>query len=116
MTRPARSERGAATLLVLSAVGTLLFVGVALAGVAALMLTQRTAQAAADLAALAAATALVGGEDACAAAAQVAAANAAALTGCDLDGQEARVRATVTGPRLAGRRVEVMAEARAGPS
>lgn len=116
MSRRARCQRGAATLLVLSGAAVLLFVGVALAGVAALVLAQRTAQAAADLAALAAATALAGGDDPCRAAARVATANAAALAGCDLEGQEVRVRARVWGPRLAGRRVEVTAEARAGPA
>jgi secretion/DNA translocation related TadE-like protein len=111
----ARSERGAATLLAVTAAAVLLFVGVALAGVAAIVLAQRTAQAAADLAALAAAASAVEGGDACVAAAEIAAANAAALVGCAVAGQDVRVAVRVPGPRLAGRRIEVTAEARAGP-
>lgn len=113
--RPRRSEGGAATLLVVAFAGVLLFAGVALAGVAAIVLAQRTAQAAADLAALAAATTLAEGGDACAAAAEVAAANAAVVDGCAVTGQDTRVSVRVPGPRLVGRRIEVTAEARAGP-
>ncbi|QIK74624.1 pilus assembly protein TadG-related protein [Nocardioides piscis] len=55
------AERGAATVLVLVVAGILMFVGLALAGAASLVVTQRRAQAAADLAALAGAGAAVSG-------------------------------------------------------
>ncbi len=114
--RQSAGERGAATLLVVSAAGLLLFVGLALSGVTALVVAQRRAQAAADLAALAGATAAAQGRDACVAASDTARANDAVLVSClDADGDvrvEVRVRAS--GP--AGRTLDVVAEARAGPS
>ena len=112
----AADERGAATLLVLALSGLLMFVGLALAGVAAIVLTQRSAQAAADLAALAGASAAVAGEDACVAAADVAAANEAALASCELTGTVVTIAVRVDGPRLVGRRYDVTAQARAGPA
>lgn len=112
----AADERGAATLLVLALSGLLLFVGLALAGVAAIVLTQRSAQAAADLAALAGASAAVAGADACAAAGDIAAANGAALARCELTGTVVTIAVRVDGPRLVARRYDVTAEARAGPA
>jgi secretion/DNA translocation related TadE-like protein len=109
-------ERGAATLLVLALSGLLMFVGLALAGVAAIVLTQRSAQAAADLAALAGASAAVAGEDACAAAGDIAAANGAALASCELTGTVVTIAVRVDGPRLVARRHDVTAQARAGPA
>ncbi len=111
-----RGERGAATLIVLAMSGLLMFVGLALAGVAAIVLTQRSAQAAADLAALAGASAAVSGGDACAAAGEIAEANGAALADCELTGVVVTVAVQVDGPRLADRRYDVTAEARAGPA
>lgn len=120
MSRHARpldaGERGAATLVVLALSGLLMFVGLALAGVAAIVLTQRSAQAAADLAALAGATAAVSGADACAAAAEIASANGAVLARCELVGLAVTVGVSVQGPRLVDRRYDVTAEARAGPA
>lgn len=109
-------ERGAATLLVLAVSGLLMFVGLALSGVAAIVLTQRSAQSAADLAALAGASAAVSGEDACVAAGDIAAANGGSLTSCALAGVVVTIAVTVEGPRLGDRRYDVTAEARAGPS
>lgn len=112
----AAEERGAATLIVLALSGLLLFVGLAMAGVAAIVLTQRSAQAAADLAALAGASAAVAGADACAAAGDFAAANGAALARCELTGTVVTIAVRVDGPRLVARRYDVTAEARAGPA
>ena len=109
-------EQGAATLIVLALSGLLMFLGLALSGVAAIVLTQRSAQAAADLVALAGASSAVTGADACAAAADIAAANGAALAGCELTGTIVTVAVRVDGPRLVGRRYDVTAEARAGPA
>lgn len=108
-------ERGAATLIVIAVSGLLMFIGLALSGVAAIVLTQRTAQAAADLAALAGASAAGSGADACAAAGEIAEANGAALARCELAGPVVTVAARVEGPRLLTRRYDVTAEARAGP-
>jgi secretion/DNA translocation related TadE-like protein len=107
-----RSERGSASLLVVSMTAVLLFVGVALAGVAGIVRAHRSAQAAADLAALAAAAP---GGSGCATAAAVARANGAVLVSCALAGQEARVSVRAPGPVLVGRQVGLTAEARAGP-
>jgi len=112
----AADERGAATLIVLALSGLVLFVGLALAGAAAIVLTQRAAQAAADLAALAGASAAVAGADACAAAGDIAAANGAALARCELTGAVVTIAVRVEGPRLVARRYDVTAEARAGPA
>ena len=108
-----RAERGPASLLVVSMTAVLLFVGIALAGVAGIVRAHRSAQAAADLAALAAAS--PGGRG-CPAAAAVAEANRAVLVTCAVTGPEARVVVRADGPSLAGRQVELMAEARAGPA
>ncbi|WP_107704446.1 Rv3654c family TadE-like protein [Nocardioides allogilvus] len=120
MNGPARSrpgdERGAATVVVLAVSGLLMFVGLGLSGVAAIVVTQRSAQAAADLAALAGASAAVAGADACAAAGRIAADNGAALAACRLTGRVVTVAVRVDGPRLVDRRYDVTAEARAGPA
>jgi secretion/DNA translocation related TadE-like protein len=109
-------ERGAATLIVLALSGLLMFVGLALSGVAAIVLTQRSAQAAADLAALAGASAAVAGADACTAAGDIAAANGAALARCELAGTVVTIAVRVDGPLLGTRRYDVTAQARAGPA
>ena len=111
-----RGEEGAATVLVLAMVGVLTFVTVGLAAGAGLVRAQREAQSAADLAALAAASAHLKGDDGCAAAASVAAANGARLAACDPGADDVRISVEVAGPRWVGRRVAVRAEARAGPA
>lgn len=114
---PTRSfERGSATVLVLAASGLVMFVGLALAGVAAIVLVHRSAQAAADLAALAAASAATSGGDACAAADLSAEANAASVSSCTRVGTVVTVTVRVAGPRLLGRDYDAIAEARAGPA
>ena len=114
MKRPGRSrgEDGGATVLVVATAGVLMFVMVGLAAVGGLVTAQRRAQAAADLAALAAAGAV--DADACSEGLRVARANAAVLDGCVVDGSEVRVTVSVAGPALPGRDVRVRAEARAG--
>ena len=109
-------ERGAATLIVLALSGMLMFVGLALTGVAAIVLTQRSAQAAADLAALAGASAAVAGADACAVAGDIAAANGAVLAQCEVSATVVTIAVHLDGPRLADRRYGVTAQARAGPA
>lgn len=108
-------ERGAATVLVVAMAAVLCFVTVGLAAAGGLVVAQRRAQAAADLASLAAAGALSDHGSGCDAAASVAERNRATLVSCVVDGQEATVTVIVPGPRWPGRRVEVTAQARAGP-
>ena len=110
-----RDQRGSATLLAVSFLGVLLLVGAALGVVAAMVWSHRVAQSAADLAALAGATRLQQGADACAAASGAAADNGAELVSCVVQGREVVVAVTVTGPRWLGQRGDLSARARAGP-
>lgn len=109
-------ESGSATLFIVAVTGLVMFVGLGLSGVATIVLTQRSAQAAADLAALAGASAALSGAEACAAAAAIAEANAATLDDCRLAALVVTVAVTTRGPRLLERRYDVTAEARAGPA
>ena len=113
---PGRSERGAATLLVLAMGGVLTLLGASLAVVMAMVVAHRTAQSAADLAALAGAQAAQAGADACATAARVAAADAAELTGCSVAGATVDVEVRVAGPRWLGEAADLEARSRAGPA
>ena len=110
-----RGDRGAASVLTLALAGVLLLLGAALGVVAALVVAHRTAQSAADLAALAGAQSVADGADGCAVAARLAAANGAEVRACVVSGREVRVRVVVTGPRWLGQRADLEAEARAGP-
>ncbi|MEJ7833106.1 MAG: Rv3654c family TadE-like protein [Nocardioides sp.] len=109
------SERGASTLFAVACLSLLLLLGAALGVVAAMVTAHRTAQAAADLSAVAAASALARGGDACGAGAEIAAANGASLTSCDVEGRDARVAVVVRGPRWLGQTGDLTAQARAGP-
>lgn len=111
-----RPERGAATVLAVSFLGVLLLVGSALAVVAGLVVAHRTAQSAADLAALAGAAAIVDGADPCPPAARLAAHNGARLVGCSVTSREVTVEVTVPGPRWLGQSHDLTAQARAGPA
>lgn len=109
-------ERGSVTLFATACVGVLLLLGAALGVVAAMVHAHRVAQSAADLAALAAASAIGSGDDPCAAGGRTADANGARLTSCVIAGREARVQVVVTGPHWLGQRADLAAEARAGPA
>lgn len=109
-------EHGSATLLVVACAGVLLFVGCALAVVSAVFVAHRTAQAAADLAALAAAETLRTGGDACQVAEEVAVANGAVVASCVTEGLVAAVVTTVTGPHWLGWHGDPRGRARAGPA
>ncbi|MDN4161434.1 Rv3654c family TadE-like protein [Nocardioides abyssi] len=116
--RRPRAETGSVTLFAVGCLALLLLVGSALGVVAAMVRAHRSAQAAADLAALAGATSVGPGGPAggpCAAAADVAQRNGATLLACTLDGRDVRVRAEVAGPRWLGQVADLAAEARAGP-
>ncbi len=109
-------QRGSATLLATAMIGLLLLVAGALGVVGALVHAHRVAQAAADLAALAGASAPGRGEDPCTAAGTVAEANGASLDTCTVSGLDVRVHVTVTGPRWLDQTADLSAEARAGPA
>ncbi|WP_110180582.1 Rv3654c family TadE-like protein [Nocardioides solisilvae] len=115
MTRRARSERGAATVLVVAGAGVLLLVAGAVAGVVGLVHAHRTAQAAADLAALAGATEQLAGGDGCGRAGVLAEANGAALVRCRATAAWLEVEVEVAPPAVLGTIGTLRAVARAGP-
>jgi secretion/DNA translocation related TadE-like protein len=110
-----RSEAGAATLLAVAMAGVLLMVGAALAVVGAMVVAHRQAQASADLAALAGATAAARGEDPCQAARVVARLNGGTLVACAVDESGVTVQVRVLGPHWLGQESDLEARARAGP-
>lgn len=113
---PRRGEAGAGTVLGLLMCGVLVVVALTAAGLTSVVLTHRVAQAGADLAALAGATAAQDGRDPCGAADRVASANRTELRQCLVAGFEVTVRVTArTGP-LPGGRHDLPARARAGPA
>lgn len=111
-----RDERGGATVFAVACLAVMLLVGAALGVVAAMVTAHRTAQAAADLAALAGAAELGRGRDPCPAVAAVAAANGASVTGCSVAGRDVMVEVEVTGPHWLGQVADLGAAARAGPA
>jgi secretion/DNA translocation related TadE-like protein len=111
-----RSERGAATLLVVAMAGVLLLLGAALGVVSAMVVAHRAAQSAADLAALAGARGVAAGEDGCQAAGRVAALNDARLTACAVSGRVVEVAVEVRGPHWLGQEADLAARSRAGPA
>jgi secretion/DNA translocation related TadE-like protein len=115
MRRREQPDRGSATLFAVACLGLLLTLGAALGVVAAIVADHRTAQAAADLAALAGASSLQTGADPCASADGIAIRNGAAMIACDVSGESVRVRVRVDGPRWLGQHGDLVAEARAGP-
>lgn len=113
-------ERGAGTVLILGIVAATLLLAVGIAALGAAQNARGVAQAAADLGALAGATALRDGFDPCATAVATVARNGAEAASCEvLDGKVVRVVAThvVAGPagQLVGALGQARASARAGP-
>lgn len=113
---PPRDERGAATALVLAALSLLMLVALALVHVAGMVRAQRSAQAAADLAALAGAVASRQGLPPCDRAAEIAVGNGASLVECMVRGAEVSLTVSVPGPQWRGHGVDLRARARAGPA
>ena len=109
-----RDDRGAAVVVALAMMGVLMLVAAVCAGSVVIVLAHRQAQAAADLASLAGASALQRGQDPCPAAAMIAGRQHATLTRCVVEGSTVLVAAAVELPTaLGGDRVP--ARARAGP-
>lgn len=118
--RPDAAERGSGTVLALALVAAALVLALALAALGAAQRGRGTAQAAADLGALAAATAWRHGLDPCAVAAEAVRRNGAGMAACRPEDRGAvRVDATVTvvGPAPASGSGwgAARAAARAGP-
>jgi secretion/DNA translocation related TadE-like protein len=109
---PRRGQRGSATVYVLSLVVLLLAVTVGVAGFAGLATAKHRATAAADLVALAAASAAGEG---CPVAADTARSNGARLTSCRREGSDVTVTVVIVARAPFGLRPEVTAIARAGP-
>jgi secretion/DNA translocation related TadE-like protein len=112
----ARGERGAGSVVAVAMLGVLVTVTVAAAGVVGVIAAHRTAQSAADLAALAGASALQDGADACAQASAVADRNRARLTGCEVEGWNVSVVVEASTARLPGGVLDLSARGRAGPA
>ncbi len=110
-----RDEGGAAVVIALGLTALLVLVALVCGSLVALVATHRGVQGAADLAALAGATALRGGRDACAVAGEIAAAHRTQLRDCGVQGA---VVAVVLEDRFeVGPVSEVLlARARAGPA
>lgn len=110
-----RSEAGAATVLALVWIGVILAVGAGCVLAAGVVVVHRQAQAAADLASLAAAQAHQRGEPGCEAAHHIAARNGAVVDACVAEGADYRVRVGVDAPARLSMLGSVMARAQAGP-
>jgi secretion/DNA translocation related TadE-like protein len=108
-------ERGGVTPLAVSGIVLCAVVAVLLSILGGALVTVRQTQSAADLAALAGASALQHGRDGCAAAEHIAATNDTTLMDCTVDGQVVTVRVSRLAPRMFGRDLVVRALARSGP-
>ena len=116
MSRPGGSgESGSATVLGLVTVALLTTAALVAAAVAGVLVGHRRVAAAADLAALAGATAVQEGRAACAAAARVAVANGARLGGCQVSGEIVTVEAVADVRSGLWPAVRVSSRSRAGP-
>lgn len=115
--RGLRGERGSGTVLALGIIGVLLAIAVAVSGLIQAQAAAGRARAAADLSALAGATALnsvLAPADPCPTAGRVAQANGAALESCVVDGEDVVVTVSVHTTVLGVPR-QAQAAARAGP-
>jgi secretion/DNA translocation related TadE-like protein len=113
--RLSNGDRGSATVFVLGLTAVLWLAGVVVLLLAQVADARARAATAADLAALAGAS-HVTSRDACAAASDVARAQAAVLSGCRVDGWDVRVLVSVRLKGPLARFPAAQARARAGPS
>lgn len=109
-----RADAGSASLLVVSLTGVVMLLGLASSFLAATGAAHRRVQAAADLAAIAGASAHQRGEDGCEAARRVAEHNGALATACHLDGDDVVVTVSLSGPEFLGHAWQLTGQARAG--
>jgi secretion/DNA translocation related TadE-like protein len=111
-----RNSRGSAAMLGVVVIGVLSLVALLVGTVGGVVADQRRVESAADLAALAGAAAGLRGEDACAAAEQVARRNEATLASCQVAGEDVDVLARRAVREVFGHDLRVSSRARAGPS
>ena len=112
-----RDERGSATAWAVPFIGVLALLTVMLAGVGGALVTVRRVQSAADLSALAGATALAAGGAACAEVARVAARNDTSLDSCAvLEGGDVQVVVSTSVRLPWPEPLHVRGRARAGPA
>ncbi|GAB2692695.1 Rv3654c family TadE-like protein [Thalassiella azotivora] len=113
-----RGDTGSGTVLVVGVVAALGIVLASLVGLVSVVSARHGAQAASDLAALAAADVSTGRRpgDPCAVAAAVSGRNGAALAGCRVDGADVHVQVEVRPAGLAGALGPARARATAGPA
>ncbi len=109
-----RDEQGAGTVLAVAMIGLVVTVTVGTTGAVGVVAGHRRAQSAADLSALAGATALQNGGDACPRASAIAGRNGTDLEACLVDGTEVVV-VVVRSVRLPGLPMDLRARSRAGP-
>ncbi|MGI8901620.1 MAG: Rv3654c family TadE-like protein [Nocardioides sp.] len=112
----ARDDSGTATVLVMPLLGIVVLAAVLVSLLGSLLVAQRRVQAAADLSALAGASAASRAGDACASAARLSRRNGADLVTCRLEGREIWLEVALEVTGLLGRSVTVRAQARAGPA
>ncbi len=108
--------RGSAAVLGVGLVGVLVSVAALVAVLAGAVADQRRVEAAADLGALAGASAVQHGRSACPAAREVARRNGAAVTSCTVAGEVVAVTARRPTAPLLGHRFVAESTARAGPA
>ena len=111
-----RPERGSAAVLVVVLFGVLSVGALLLAALGGAIVGQRRVESAADLGALAGASAAQRGEDACAAAAELVARNRAHVIACGIEGDVVSVRVSHPLRPLLGLRFTVSSRSRAGPA
>ncbi len=109
-----RRERGSATVQAAFLVGLLTVTALLAAAVVAVLVAHRRAASAADLAALAGASALQHGQPGCEAAAAIADANVVRLVSCETSGDVLTIHVAAE-VRVFTSHLEVDARARAGP-
>jgi secretion/DNA translocation related TadE-like protein len=115
-TRPMADEAGSAAALATALAGVLAIVTMLVTVVAGAVTDQRRLEAAADLGALAGASAAQRGEDACAAAGSVTDRNGAHVTACSVSGDIVTLRVGRVTRGVLGMRLTLAATARGGPS
>lgn len=108
------TERGSATVFMMSGLAVILFVGVAVAGASGLVVAHRRAQSAADLAAVAGAGALGTATDPCEVAGRLAAAADVTVESCRSTPVDITLVVWAAGPDLMGQHPRLRATARAG--
>jgi secretion/DNA translocation related TadE-like protein len=111
-----RRQDGSASVLATVVVGVLAFAALLTAVVGGAVADKRRVEVAADLGALAGASAVQRGDDGCGAAAAIVARNRSRLAGCSIEGLVVSVRTSRDTRRVLGLHLTVTSRARAGPA